>query len=384
MPRRIQDLQASIQSTEERIKALDNTPLKPIGDLLIDAIRTSSMEQKPDVIEPVLDYVIYVLNRFPELNKRFYFDAYLIRSISDLWNQGKIYCSNILPSYKNIWAHQIVQLPYIGKKGSLTNSTELRLIDLIYFRKKYAGEQPNLIDYPWLFHEMGHYLISRYGKILFASLTPIIDKLISTLHLRALADRDVAKARAKNTIDEITRMWSPASNFSQWTYEIAIDVVGLWSCGPAYLYSFYADHQDVNPFLIEPYHPPVVIRTYTLIESAKIIGWGDYTKPLISALKIWDRKIPDLAYNRYKTLRDKGLIDSYIKKACEYYSDLGIPRLENQDIDRISSQVIDVDSPTLTADLVVKAWLVYQEKGDTAYQAWEENVVNEITELVIP
>jgi len=383
MPRRIQDLQASIQSTEERIKALDDTPLKPIGDLLVDAIRTSSVEQKPDSIEPVLDYVISILNRFPELTKRFYFDASLIQSISDTWSQGKIKCSKmIIPSYRNSWAHEIVRMPYIGKKGELTISTKFQTIDLIYIRKKYKNEQSNLLDYPWLFHEMGHYLIARHGRPLFDSLIPVIEERTNTLELRALADRDVARVRAKDTIDEIRKMWSPISEFSLWIHEIAIDTIGLWSCGPAYINSYHADHEDSDPFIIRTDHPPVAIRTYALIESAKKLGWSEYTKPLTSALKTWERTIPDSEHNRYKMLRDKRLIDNYLLMICEYYSNLGVPRLEGKDIERISNQGVDMDSQTLTADLIVKAWLIQHEKDDVAYQTWEENIVNEITELI--
>jgi len=384
MPRRIQDLQASITLTEERIKALDGTPLKQIGALLVDAIDTSSIEQNPDSIEPVLDYVISVLNRLPKPTKRFYFDAYLIESISDAWSQGTVKCSRmIIPSYQNDWAYENVPLPYIGKKSELTNSTKLQTIDFIYIRNKYRDERPNLLDYPWLFHELGHYLIERHGKSLFDSLIPIIEELTNTLHLRALADRDVARIRAKDIIDEIRKMWSPMSQFSRWTHEIAIDTIGLWSCGPAYLSSFYADHKDVVPFVITKDHPPVVIRTYALIESAKKLGWSGYTKPFISALKTWERSIPDSEHNRYKTLRDKGLIDNYLTMICKYYFNLGVPRLEDKDIERISNQEVDMDSQTLTADLIVKAWLIQSEKDGVDYQAWEENVVNEITELVI-
>ena len=384
MPRRVQDLQASIKSIEERIRALDDTPLKPIGDLLVNAISTSSVEQNPDSIEPVLDYVISILNRFPETTKRFHFDAYLIQSISESWSQGIIKCSKmIIPSYRNSWAHEIVQMPYIGNKGELTNSTQFQTLDLIYIRNKYKNEQPNLLDYPWLFHEMGHYLIARHGRLLFDSLLPVIEELARALQLRALADRDVARIRARDTINEIREMWSPVSGLSRWTHEIGIDAIGLWSCGPAYLASFRMDHEDADPFVVRMDHPPVAIRTYSLIEAAKKLGWQEFAKPLSSALKVLEKKVPDSEHNRYKTLRDKGLIDTYLNKTYEYCSNLGIPRLATDDIQRISTQEIDEDSQTLATELIVKAWLVQQAEGDVAYHVWEENIVNGITLSVI-
>jgi len=62
---------------------------------------------------------------------------------------------------------------------------------------------------------------------------------------------------------------------------------------------------------------------------------------------------------------------------------LGIPRLESKDIERISKQAVDVDSQTLTADLVVKSWLIQREKADVAYLAWEKNIVSEIMKIAI-
>jgi hypothetical protein len=384
MSRRIQDLQTSIRNTEEKIRALENTPLEPIGVLLANIITTSSSDQKSESIEPVLDHVISILNRFPELTERFYLDACLIQSISDSWSQGKIQCSKmIIPSYRHSWAHEIVRIPHIGNRGELTSSTKFQTIDLIYIRNKYKNKQPNLLDYPWLFHEMGHYLIARHGKSLLSLLLPIIEELTNTLQLRALADRDIARIRAKDTIDEIKTMWSPTSEFSRWTHEIAIDTVGLWSCGPAYLNSYYVDHENADPFIIRLDHPPVAIRTIALVEAAKKLGWREYTLPLNSVLDKWERNISDSEHNRYKTLRDKGLIDNYLMRICDYYSDLGVPRFESKDIERISKQAVDIDSQTLAADLVVKAWLISHEQDDAAYQAWEENITNEIREALV-
>ncbi|MBL8077830.1 MAG: hypothetical protein JNM55_07705 [Anaerolineales bacterium] len=381
MPRRTQDIKANIVLVQEQIDTFIDTPLSPIVELLSEIINVASISEDHKSTEKVLSKIVSILERLPETNDRFYFDAYLILSIADAWSRQFVKCSNmIIPGYRKSWAHEVVQMPHI-RTERLVGPVELQTLDMIYFRRGYRGEKPNLLEYAWLFHEMGHYLISRHGKVLFEMLIPILDETVNGLQLRSIADRGVARIRAKETIDEVSNLWNPLSGNSRWSHEIVIDVIGLWSCGPAYLSTFYADHENANPFIVSSDHPPVAIRAYALIECAKKLNWTEYTKPLDLAIKAWESSISHSDHNKYVTLRNKELIGKYLDRSCEYCAALGLPRLYNKDLERISKQEFDFNSDTLTSDLVVKAWLVYQSEGDSAYQAWEEMIFDAILEI---
>ena len=69
--------------------------------------------------------------------------------------------------------------------------------------------------------------------MLFDKFHPHLEEFISKLKIMSISDRGLAKIQSQATIDEIDTKWRN----SKWVEELAIDVIALWACGPAYLSS---------------------------------------------------------------------------------------------------------------------------------------------------
>ena len=369
---------------KKRIASFENTPLQPVSELLLNEIASMSDTGEVEIPKNALDEINRVLDRLPkDFTDRFYFDAFLIQSLTQLWAQGRIKFSGmIIPNYKEIWAHETMDLPFTPTSGLSIEKSPHHRIDIIYFRRNYEDESPDLLSYPWLIHEIGHYIIYWHGKDLFAQLSSVAIEAVKVLQLRAIADQGVARMIAKEVINEINRMWNPSLSQSYWSHELAVDTIALWAIGPAYINAFFNDHKDATPFKLEPTHPPVIIRTYALIEVAKKLKWNKYLQPLTQLFDAWETELSSMDYNKYVTFRDRSLIDQYLDVMINYCIMLGLPRLKVQDIDRLLNSNIDVDGPTLTSDLIVNAWLVSQQGNESIYEKWEDNIIKLIMEDV--
>ncbi len=132
---------------------------------------------------------------------------------------------------------------------------------------------------------------------------PHLDTLISQLKKMSMSDHGLAKTQSQAIIKEINAKWRN----SKWVEELAIDVIALWACGPAYLAAFEDAHEGTeNPFVIEPDHPPIELRTYALLHAAERLGWDKYLAGLKQIQDNWYR-IPLSIGNQYRSLRNSEL-----------------------------------------------------------------------------
>ena len=92
------------------------------------------------------------------LTTRFGFDSAMIQEISEEWRQGGMYVSNlILPKSSDKWGH-LTSTFARSAKSSIP-------LDLILFPGRDNLDGVNLLDYPFLCHEMGHNFLFTHDEI---------------------------------------------------------------------------------------------------------------------------------------------------------------------------------------------------------------------------
>lgn len=354
----------------ERIENLKNTPLTELSFLMRDLVVGAQMQGNNDGEHKIATFTQNILDRLPKhFGDRFSFDSYLIHSTLDSWSQGPVQLSNmVIPTYSDDWGHETpIFIPSL-RQG------QYHRIDLIRIPSEGPDDFPSLIDYPWLFHELAHYLISKYGEPILDHYLPDFNKVISRLKARAIADKGIAKANSNSIIEEISAKWIPIKTISEptWLREIVVDVIALWTLGPAYLEAYEFEHADVpDPYLLEQSHPPVELRTRAMINAAKKLGWKMEVQKLEALTDQW--KIPQSIRNKYLSLNQIDLIDGAINAAVDYCATLKIPKITPSDIDRIQGMIEDDFIPEESADIIIGAYLVYR-KGETVYETWESKV----------
>ena len=133
------------------------SPLDIVGHRLselvtgtMEANRTASAAPGQDV--QVIQFVTSALERLPQsFGERFAFDAAIISSIAEDWSSDSAHLSRMLvPRYAKEWGHVTVTLPADRRLG--------HAVDMILIPGEDDLTSVDLLDYPWLCHELGHNL----------------------------------------------------------------------------------------------------------------------------------------------------------------------------------------------------------------------------------
>ncbi len=353
---------------QERIKKLLDSPLNELAEKLK---WLAEFEDKQ-----IIEYVSKLLERLPEeFNRQFYFDAWMIQSIAQSWsNDPRLNCRMIVPTHYNEWGYERIPIPDSSKLNSSF------VVGFIYIPCE-VTEIPSLLDYPWLCHELGHHLFSlpKHQQMLFDKFHPHLEVLISKLKRMSLSDRGLAKTQSQAVINEIDAKWKS----SGWVEELAIDVITLWVCGPAYLAAFKYEHEDTgNPFVIEQIHPPVELRTYALLHAARELGWDKYLEKLEHIRQDWFKKIPAPVRNRYESLRNLELVTQCVAAALIFCDSARIPCLTLDDLNKIRMNLQGENDFSNGIELIVAAWLV-QHENEEFYDDWEEYTLGKLSDEIV-
>ena len=363
MARKQRKLKSKYSQVQEQIEKLLNSPL---GDLAMQLKSLIDVEDRQNI-----EYVSKVLERVPEeFSRHFYFDAWMIQSIVQSWSNDLTPNSGmIIPTHYDEWGYERIPIP--------AGPT----VSFLHIPSEVSEEIPSLLNYPWLCHELGHHLLRRRGYYdkLFSEFLPHLDRLISQLKKMSMSDRGLAKTQSQTVIKEIDAKWRD----SQWVEELAIDVIALWGCGPAYLAAFEDAHEDIeNPFVIELTHPPVELRTYALLHAAQKLSWGKHIKELERIRQGWYKKIPASVRNKYESLRNPNLVTQCVAAALTCCKNIGIPCLKPADLNKIRLNLHQENDFSDGIELIIAAWLSYQE-NEECYQDWEEQIFNKLIDEIV-
>ena len=358
-PRRPKNKYPQVQ---ERIEKLLDSPLHELAVKLKQLIDFKH--------EQIIEHVSKLLERVPEeFNRHFYFDAWMIQSIVKSYsNDLTSNSSMVIPTHYNEWGYERIPIPTIST------------VSFIYIPSAVSKEIPSLLDYSWLCHELGHHFLTLQGHYnkLFNEFLPHLDRSVSELKRMSISDRGLAKTRSQAAINEIDTKWRD----SKWVEELAIDVITLWRCGPAYLAAFEDAHENTeNPFIIESNHPPVKLRTYALIHAAQKLGWDKYLAGLKQIQDRWYR-IPPSIGNQYRSLHNPELVTQCVAAALTYCKSSKIPRLKPDDLDKMRLDLDLQNNFSNGIEIIVAAWLVYYE-NEEYYNDWEGQTFNKLTNEII-
>lgn len=140
---------------------------------------------------------------------RFDFDTQLTNVIATEWNhQRQILSMPILPKHDGrYWEHEKLTLPITRKLARADSDDNSIAITVIRFPQDNSLDSVNLLDYPFLYHELAHNLFFYNRDRYFAdSFGAKLDGVLSNLRLRSFADQGSAKDKALKMIDKVRQM----------------------------------------------------------------------------------------------------------------------------------------------------------------------------------
>ncbi|HWE36675.1 MAG TPA: hypothetical protein VG406_08915 [Isosphaeraceae bacterium] len=315
-----------------------------------------------------------------EFGPRFLFDSAMIKAICEEWSQQGTYLSDlIIPFPSDEWGH--LSVTYARHGGSSVP------VDLILLPGGRGLEGADLLSYPFLCHELGHNVLFKHDHVFGPRFRPALEEYARSLQRRAIADRGSARQRAQSNVNELRRLWGPSADHNNWSHEIAVDVIALWTCGPAYLATLQdiLEAEGLDPYQIGKSHPPYEVRSKALLFASDKLGWAYYTDGIRRQMDAWRNSERGRGRGRTNTYLANASLD--LTRECVDASlfaceTLGLPRCTPAFIEEIGDRIHDGGMPGFGSELLVTAWLRQNRLDGDAYEAWEREVKESLCALV--
>ena len=243
-----------------------------------------------------------------------------------------------------------------------------------------------MLSYPWIIHELGHYLLLRSEQFFISDFTAELGKTVSDLRLASIADRGFARSRAQRTLEELTRLWSPSRDQRNWAHELTIDLMALWTCGPSYLACFFDIVEDpkINPYVITQSHPPYAVRAEALIQGASLLDLPGYGTKLERLMQSWRHSAwRKHLNNRFLALSRPELLRRCVNVAFSLCRSLKLARCIPAKIDAVFARPLTDTPEDIGLDLILWAWAIFEQKGKEAYFAWESKTVRHLAQTIM-
>lgn len=368
-----------IAALDQRLLGLRDSPIGGIADKLRQDLAFAQIAADAGLtctngVAELARWIQFLLNQLPNtFGDRFDFDSLLIKAIAQSWEAGGAKIPNsIIPKPADMWGHE----------GTLMPSENRDNAHRLFFVLTPGADEIahiDLLDYPFLCHELGHTLLFLNGEEFANSFEAGLKRFTNTLRLSSTADRGAALERAKRVIGEIEQFWTPTAHQRNWAHELAVDVIAVWTCGPAYLAAYAAeiDKPDVVPHEIVPTHPPHAVRVAALIEMATQLGWGNRTPDLQRISLTWNSRSVRERNNRYVALTHKHLIQAGITAAMETCRKLALPQCTAGTLASVEKAVKRGEPLPFGLALLWGAWAVWQNDPDS-YEDWQGRLVRDL------
>ena len=375
------------QSLDKARRMLELSPLVCIYQKVEEVVSTLQQDLQrgfagQDAADWLSGHIERMLDLLPQsFGERFYFDASMISTLSEAWGGGSTRLSGmIVPKPSQDWGHMSLPLATYDR-------TAMHVIDLVLIPGEDRLEDVDLLAYPFLSHELGHNALFKYDKVFPQSFWLVLEQVTNGLLRQSLADKGAARSLARDTVTLIRQLWSPTANHYNWAHEIAMDVIALWTTGPAYLATFHdiLEDEELNPYLVGQSHPPYEIRANALIDASNRLGWENYTQSLTDQVAHWRQSHWwKERNNRYVACASPDLVRGCVTSVIAACETLSLPRCTGETLKGIQEKLNCGETPDFGSEVLIAAWMQWQHMDKDSFSAWESSVVRELAQAVMP
>ena len=375
------------QSLDKARRMLELSPLVCIYQKVEEVVSTLQQDLQrgfagQDAADWLSGHIERMLDLLPQsFGERFYFDASMIGALSEEWGGGSTRLSGmIVPKPSQDWGHMSLPLATYDR-------TATHVIDLVLLPGEDRLEDVDLLAYPFLSHELGHNALFKYDKVFPQSFWLVLEQVTNGLLRQSLADKGAARSLARDTVTLIRQLWSPTANHYNWAHEIAMDVIALWTTGPAYLATFHdiLEDEELNPYLVGQSHPPYEIRANALIDASNRLGWENHTQSLTDRVAHWRQSHWwEERNNRYVACASPDLVRGCVTSVIAACETLSLPRCTGETLKGIQEKLNCGETPDFGSEVLIAAWMQWQHMDKDSFSAWESSVVRELAQAVMP
>jgi hypothetical protein len=365
-----------LERIAEEIRALHQTPLQAIAveleQTLAPLLHPIDNVEISGPINRLADYLSELLAALPKtFGQRFGFDAALTAAVMDEWNPKLNLRRLALPVYDLHWGYRLLVMPPRNREST-------RVIDVFHFRGGETLEEVELLDYPWLIHELGHHLMHVHAEDFPEVFRPELLAYLRDQRVLALADRARARAKADSALNQIEQFWIAGNDQRNWAHEIAFDILALWTCGPAFLNAFCATLEEgkPDPFIKRQDHPPYIVRAAALLYAGRQLGLRRYQNGLTLIHDKYLQVVEEAGQkNELLLFAPQELIRSCVDAAVLVAEKFQLKKWRQVDAEKFLLE------PIFGVDLLNAAF-EKRQASEASYPEWERAVVSQLAGYV--
>ena len=385
MPRTYSTTAATAHQLQARVRDLfGGTPLDGLVghfQYFIEALTHCEGSQRDTGLASIGKTIEFYAALFgTSFRERFQVDSWLISDLAAQWSvSGARLSKTIIPAYAQQWSYSL--LPLVGD----ANRAPLEIY-VITFKGHDDLSTAKLLDYSWLAHELGHHLLAKAGANYSQEVLAELGLFTTSLTRKSLADSGELRVKTRQLVESLRTYWTPTVNTNDWAHEIAVDVIALWTCGPAFLAAMQdvLEQDGVDPYEITLGHPPYEVRAKVLVEVSEALGWEQEARPIESLLEKWKQSTnATRRTNAYLTLTAdtlSGACGGLALRACKAW---GLPQCTAALVSRVTKKYEQEASFDTATELILAAWLAYERSRDR-YPGWEAQVLKRLAEEIKP
>jgi hypothetical protein len=368
MPRR-SSFRDDLRSVRAAVDSLSRTPLSPIAESLRSTFSPFyDGHSSITVIEPPFDLASAIQNLLSQLptsyGPRFDFDAAFVFALAANWNPNLALPGMSVPKHQGEWGFSELILPSIDRQ-------RMPIVRVFHFPGQDSIEDIDLLAYPWLAHEVAHCLLFLHSALFPSEFKPRLDGVLNALGLKGIADRGLARTLARAGLDEMKQYWMPTLDQGNWAHEIAMDIIALWSCGPAYVGAFLdeVERDNLDLFQISTVHPPYCVRILAILCACPSLKLDAHAGALQALSASLSKHYP----NKLAQLAPEELVAAAVDAGFAVCKALEIRdwRYFGQGGPGSSSKA----THELGVALLLEAWRVRNQVDEESYSKWEREVI---------
>lgn len=371
---------------DERFKQIGDLLCKPLRDLLSEEyeLLIEGDRGRPvsvSHVQGIVDSIQAIDSELPDprmWGSRIEFDFWLLQAILDeLGAEGYPSRPTLIPVYRAEWGHAGRILP--AALG--TDEPAYPRLDLMYFPGEDNLAEIDLRQYAWLYHELGHAILERYGGTFRAKIGVTVTKFLDRQSRVSLADKGIARSNSQKMLVALRKYWNSTAANLGWPGELACDILALWATGPAYLSEFgrRARNERWAPFEVTDQHPPYFSRAQALLQAAGQLGWKTELAGVAELLAEWRAAEPDASVmNRFANFAQTELVQACVEHSLSACQALRVPRCDVNRMEQVRTCLKAGKAPDIGTDLIISAQLSAQEMDTSSYNRWQERVVREL------
>lgn len=358
-----------LRSIKAAVDSLSRTPLSAIAENLRCTFEPLfDGNSSNTVFEPSFDLASAIQRLLDQLptsyGPRFHFDAAFVFALAADSNPNQALPGMTVPKHRGEWGFSELPLPTIDRE-------RVPIVRVFHFPGQDSLENIDLLAYPWLAHEIGHCLLFLHSALFPAQFTPRLESTFHALSLKGIADRGLARTLARAGLDEMKQYWTPTLDQGNWAHEIAMDIIALWLCGPAYLGAFLDEVEPANldMYQISTVHPPYSVRISAILRACPLMELEESA----GALQKLNMSLPRQYPNKLMQLAPDELIAAAVEAGIAVCNALAIRQWKY--FDENGPGAPSLGTYELGAALLLKAWRVRGEVDEERYSSWEREAI---------